>query len=67
MAQTLFKATGITAENADTIKETGMAVADVKWVNINGDNIVVTHEDSFDEGAFTSAIQAVDGAVNLSK
>lgn len=67
MAQTLFKATGITADNADKIKETGMAVADVKWVNINGDNIVVTHADSFDENAFTDALQAADNSVSLSK
>lgn len=67
MAQTLFKATGITADNADKIKEAGMAVANVKWVNINGDNIVVTHEDSFDENTFTDALQNTDSSVNLSK
>lgn len=67
MAQTLFKATGITDGNADTIKEAGMAVADVKWVNINAENIVVTHEDSFDEDTFTNALQAADSSVSLSK
>lgn len=67
MAQTLFKATGITADNADKIKEAGMAVTNVKWVNINGDNIVVTHEDSFDENTFTDALQNTDSSVNLSK
>lgn len=67
MAQTLFKATGLTAENADAIKEAGMAVADVKWVNINAENIVVTHEDSFDEDTFTNALQAADSSVSLSK
>lgn len=67
MAQTLFKATGLTAENTDTIKEAGMAVTDVKWVNINADNIVVTHEDSFDADTFTNALQAADSSVSLSK
>lgn len=67
MPQTQFKASGLTADNVEAIKEAGMAVASVKWVNVNGDNIVVTHEDSFDESVFTGAIQGTDSSVNLSK
>lgn len=67
MAQTRFTATGITVDNTDSIKETGMAVAGVKWVNVNGDNIVVTHEDSFDDSAFINTIQSIDNTVSLSK
>ena len=56
MAQTLFKAAGLTPENAG-----------VRWVNINNDNVVVTHDDSFDADAFVSALRTADGSVSVSK
>lgn len=65
MPQTLFKATGITAENSDKVKEAGSAVADVKWVNINNDNVVVTHGEAFDADGFISAVSGT--GVSLSK
>lgn len=65
MAQSLFKASGLTADNSDKVKEAGSAVADVKWVNINNDNVVVTHGDAFDADAFVSAVSAT--GVSLSK
>ena len=67
MAQTLFKATGLTPENADALKDAGMAIAGVRWVNINNDNVVVTHDDSFDADAFVSALRTADGNVSVSK
>ncbi len=67
MAQTLFKASGITGGNADALKNAGSAVDGVKWVNINGENIVVTHEDDFDAGAFAEAIKGADSSVELSQ
>lgn len=67
MAQTLFKATGLTSENADALKDAGMAIAGVRWVNINNDNVVVTHDDSFDADAFVSALRNADGSVSVSK
>lgn len=65
MPQTLFKATGITAENSDKVKEAGSAVADVKWVNISNDNVVVTHGEAFDADGFISAVSRT--GVSLSK
>ena len=67
MAQTLFKASGLTANNADKLKDTGMSVAGVRWVNINNDNVVVTHDDQFDAEAFTQALHGADSSVNISK
>ena len=67
MAQTLFKASGLTANNADKLKDTGMSVAGVRWVNINNDNIVVTHDDQFDAEAFAQALHGADSCVNISK
>jgi hypothetical protein len=67
MAQTLFKAAGLTPENADVLKDAGMAIAGVRWVNINNDNVVVTHDDSFDADAFVSALRNADGSVSVSK
>ncbi len=66
MPQTLYKASGLTPANADKLKNAGMGVAGVKWVNINNDNIVVTHEDNFDADAFSAALQGADGSVSLS-
>lgn len=66
MPQTLYKASGLTADNSDKLKDAGMGVAGVKWVNINNDNIVVTHEDGFDADAFAAALQGADGSVSLS-
>ncbi len=68
MAQTLFKASGITGDNAEALKDAGSAVDGVKWVNVNvsGDNIVVTHEDDFDAGAFVDALKGADGSVDAS-
>ena len=63
MAQTLFKAAGLTPENADAL----IAIAGVRWVNINNDNVVVTHDDSFDADAFVSALRNADGSVSVSK
>ena len=67
MAQTLFKAAGLTPENADALKDAGMAIAGVRWVNINNDNVVVTHDDSFDADAFVRALRNSDGSVSVSK
>ena len=67
MAQTLFKAAGLTPENADVLKDAGMAIAGVRWVNINNDNVVVTHDDSFDADTFVSAWRTADGSVSVSK
>ena len=44
-----------------------MAIAGVRWVNINNDNVVVTHDDSFDADAFVSALRNADGSVSVSK
>mgnify|MGYP001021645929 FL=1 len=66
MAQTLFKASGLTANNADKLKDAGMSVA-VRWVNINNDNVVVTHDDQFDAEAFAQALHGADSSVNISK
>lgn len=65
MAQSLFKATGLTADNSDKVKEAGSGVADVKWVNINNDNVVVTHGDAFNADAFISAVKGV--GIDLAK
>ncbi|WP_298643957.1 hypothetical protein [uncultured Cardiobacterium sp.] len=67
MAQTLFKASGLTADKADKLKEAGMAVAGVRWVNINNDNVVVTHDDHFDADAFVGALHGADGSVSVTK
>ena len=67
MAQTLFKAAGLTPENADVLKDAGMAIAGVRWVNINNDNVVVTHDDSFDADTSVSALRTADGSVSVSK
>ena len=67
MAQTLFKAAGLTPENADALKDAGIAIAGVRWVNINNDNVVVTHDDSFDADTFVSALRTADGSVSVSK
>lgn len=67
MAQTLFNATGITADNTTALKDAGSAIAGVKWVNVMQDKIVVTHEDNFDDSAFVSAIKNADGNVSLDK
>ena len=67
MAQTLFKAAGLTPENADVLKDAGMAIAGVRWVNINNDNVGVTHDDSFDADTFVSALRTADGSVSVSK
>lgn len=65
MPQSLFKASGLTAENSDKVKEAGSAVADVKWVNINNDNVVVTHGDAFNADSFISAVSST--GVSLAK
>ena len=52
---------------AQTFKEAGVAIAGVRWVNINNDNVVVTHDDSFDADAFVSALRNADGSVSVSK
>ena len=52
---------------AQTFKEAGVAIAGVRWVNINNDNVVVTHDDSFDVDAFVSALRNADGSVSVSK
>ena len=67
MAQTLFKAAGLTPENAEALKDAGIAIAGVRWVNINNDNVVVTHDDSFDADACVSALRNADGRVSVSK
>ena len=67
MAQTLFKAAGLTPENADALKDAGMAIAGVRWVNINNDNVVVTHDDSFDADALVGALRNAEGSVSVSK
>ena len=61
MAQTLFKASGLTADKADKLKDAGMAVAGVRWVNINNDN------DHFDADAFVGALHGADGSVSVTK
>ena len=58
MPQTLYHASGLTADNADKLKDAGMNVPGVKWVNINNGNVVVTHDDSFDADAFAAACKA---------
>ena len=60
-------ASGLTADNADKLKDAGMNVPGVKWVNINNGNIVVTHDDSFDADAFAAALRGADGSVSLSR
>jgi len=67
MPQTLYHASGLTADNADKLKDAGMNVPGVKWVNINNGNIVVTHDDSFDADAFAAALHGTDGSVSLSR
>lgn len=67
MPQTQFKASGVTADNKDQLKDAGFTVAGVQWVNVNDDNVVVTHEDSFEAAAFISALEGVDGSVSLSE
>lgn len=67
MPQTLCQASGLTADNTDKLKDTGMKVPGVKWVNINNGNIVVTHEDNFDADAFAAALHGADGSVSLSR
>ena len=65
MPQTLYHASGLTADNADKLKDAGMNVPGVKWVNINNGNVVVTHDDSFDADAFAAALHGTDGSVSL--
>ena len=65
MPQTLYHASGLTADNTDKLKDAGMNVPGVKWVNINNGNIVVTHDDSFDADAFAAALHGTDGSVSL--
>ena len=60
-------ASGLTADNADKLKDAGMNVPGVKWVNINNGNVVVTHDDSFDADAFAAALHGTDGSVSLSR
>lgn len=67
MPQTQFQATGLTDGNSDSIQEATIAIAGVKWVNVNPDNIVVTHEDGFDLSLFEAAVNSVDGGVTLTK
>lgn len=67
MAQTLFKASGLNAGNSDTLKNAGMGITGVHWVNINNDNVLVTHDDHFDGDVFIAALQGADGSVTLSK
>ena len=69
MPQTLYHASGLTADNADKLKDAGMNIPGVKWVNINNGNIVVTHEDGFDADAdaFAAALRGADGSVSLSR
>ena len=67
MPQTLYHASGLTADNADKLKDAGMNVPGVKWVNINNGNVVVTHDDSFDADAFAAALHGTDGSVSLSR
>ena len=63
----LYHASGLTADNADKLKDAGMNVPGVKWVNINNGNIVVTHEDGFDADAFAAALRGANGSVSLSR
>lgn len=65
MAQTLFNATGITADNTQALKDAGSKLAGVKWVNVLQDKIVVTHEDNFDLDSFTNAIKEADSNVSF--
>ena len=65
MPQTLYHASGLTADNADKLKDAGMNIPGVKWVNINNGNVVVTHDDSFDADAFAAALHGTDGSVSL--
>ena len=67
MPQTLYHVSGLTADNTDKLKDAGMNVPGVKWVNINNGNIVVTHEDGFDVDAFAAALRGADGSVSLSR
>ena len=67
MPQTLYHASGLTADNADKLKDAGMNVPGVKWVNINNGNIVVTHDDSFDADAFAAARRGRQCRVSLSR
>jgi hypothetical protein len=67
MPQTLYHASGLTADDADKLKDAGMNVPGVKWVNINNGNVVVTHDDSFDADAFAAALHGTDGSVSLSR
>ena len=63
MPQTLYHASGLTADNADKLKDAGMNVPGVKWVNINNGNVVVTHEDGFDAVAAVVAENSFARAV----
>jgi len=65
--QNLSLGRGLTANNADKLKDAGMSVAGVRWVNINNDNVVVTHDDQFDAEAFAQALHGADSSVNISK
>ena len=67
MPQTLYQASGLTADNTDKLKDTGMKVPGVTWVHINNGNIVVTHEDTFAAAAFAAALHGADGNVSLSR
>ncbi len=68
MAQTLFKATGITADNKEAIKDSALTIlSNVKWININDDSVVVTHGDDFDADAFSSALQNAHSGISLTK
>ncbi len=63
MPQTQIKASEMTAANSDQIKSAGMSVAGVKWVNINADTLVITHDDEFDSNAFVEAVKGAGADV----
>lgn len=65
MPQTLFKASGITEDNAAAVKDAGSAVGGVKWVNVMSDKVVVTYEDNFDLDGFVNTIQGAVSGVTL--
>lgn len=52
---------------AQSFKEAGVAIAGVRWVNINNNNMVVAHDDPFDADAFVSVLHRADGSVSVTK
>lgn len=61
MAQSKIAVTGLTSKaDGDKLVEQTSSVAGVKFVNANHEQgfVIVTHDDSFDEGAFKAAINA---------